>query len=43
MNIQKIHKLFLINNSVSIDTRNIKENDIFKRLKVIILMEINLH
>jgi UDP-N-acetylmuramoyl-tripeptide--D-alanyl-D-alanine ligase len=29
MNIQKIHELFLLNNSVSIDTRNIKENDIF--------------
>ena len=29
MNIQKIHELFLLNNSVSIDTRNIKSNDIF--------------
>ena len=29
MDIQKIHSLFLINNSVSIDTRNIKNNDIF--------------
>lgn len=29
MNIQKIHELFLINNSISIDTRNIKSNDIF--------------
>ncbi len=33
MNIQKIHKLFLINNSVSIDTRNIKANDIFFAIK----------
>ena len=29
MNIQKIYELFLLNNSVSIDTRNIKSNDIF--------------
>jgi UDP-N-acetylmuramoyl-tripeptide--D-alanyl-D-alanine ligase len=29
MNIQKIHELFLLNNSVSIDTRNIKSNDMF--------------
>jgi len=29
MNIQNIHELFLLNNSVSIDTRNIKSNDIF--------------
>ena len=29
MNIQKIHSLFLINNSVSIDTRNIRSKDIF--------------
>ena len=33
MNIQKIHKLFLTNNSVSIDTRNIKANDIFFAIK----------
>ena len=33
MDIQKIHKLFLINNSVSIDTRNIKANDIFFAIK----------
>jgi len=29
MTIQKIHELFLINNSASIDTRNIKSNDMF--------------
>jgi UDP-N-acetylmuramoyl-tripeptide--D-alanyl-D-alanine ligase len=29
MNIQKIHQLFIKSNSVSIDTRNIKSNDIF--------------
>ena len=29
MNIQKIHQLFIKSNSVSIDTRNIKSNDMF--------------
>jgi len=33
MNIQKIHQLFAKSNSVSIDTRNIKENDIFFAIK----------
>ena len=33
MNIQKIHQLFIKSNSVSIDTRNIKENDIFFAIK----------
>ena len=33
MNIQKIHSLFLINNSVSIDTRNILSKDIFFAIK----------
>ena len=33
MNIQKIHQLFIKSNSVSIDTRNIKENDIFFTIK----------
>ena len=33
MNIQKIHKLFLVSNSVSIDSRNIKPNDIFFAIK----------
>ena len=33
MNIQKIHQLFATSNSVSIDTRNIKENDIFFAIK----------
>ena len=33
MNIQKIHKLFLVSNSVSIDSRNIKPNDVFFAIK----------
>jgi len=33
MNIQKIHQLFAKSNSVSIDTRNIKENDMFFAIK----------
>ena len=33
MSIQKIHKLFLVSNSVSIDSRNIKPNDVFFAIK----------